>query len=92
MFTVILPPASLEIRHSLFVQPSTNALPHAYVVGTGVPVAVRDIGTQNVFFDSGTNVQNLSDPFVNAAAGNFHILLTSSAVDRWGSANDPNKK
>ncbi|MEP6512111.1 MAG: hypothetical protein ABJB02_10990, partial [Dokdonella sp.] len=89
MFTVILPPASLEIRHSLFVQPSANAVPHAYAVGSGVPVAVRDIGTQNVFFDSGTNVQNLSDPFVNAANGDFHILLTSSAVDRWGSANDP---
>ena len=90
MFTVILPPASLEIRHSLFVQPPGNALPHAYSVGTSVPVTVRDIGTQNVFFDSGTNVQNLSDPFVNAATSDFHILLTSSAVDRWGSANDPN--
>lgn len=90
MFTVALPPASLEIRHSLFVQPTDNAVPHAYSLGVGVPVTVRDIGTQNVTFDSGTNVQNLSDPFVNAANGDFHIKLTSSAVDRWGSANDPN--
>jgi hypothetical protein len=89
LFTAILPPASLEVRHSLFLQPDGNALPHAYTLGGGVPVTVRDIGTHNVVFDTGTNVQNLTDPFVNSASGNFHILLNSSAVDRWGSANDP---
>jgi hypothetical protein len=88
MFTVALPPASLEIMHSLFVQPSDNPVA-AYQLGTSVGLTVRDIGTQFVNFASGSNVQNLSDPFVDAANGDFHIRLTSSAVDRWGSANDP---
>jgi hypothetical protein len=35
-------------------------------------------------------VQYLSDPYVDAANGDFHIRLTSSAVDRWGPNGDPN--
>ena len=88
LFTVILPPASLEILHSLFVQPTQSV--SAYSLGTGVPVTVRDIGTKNVFFDQGTNVQNLSDPFVNGANGDFHISISSSAVNRWAPSGDPN--
>ncbi|MEO7432365.1 MAG: hypothetical protein ABIR62_10110 [Dokdonella sp.] len=89
MFTVAIPPASLEIMHSLFVQPNDNPVA-AYLIGTSVGLTVRDIGTQYVNFAAGTNIQNLFDPFVNANNGDYHILLTSSAVDRWGSANDPN--
>jgi hypothetical protein len=88
LFTVILPPASLEILHTLIVQ-STAGATQGYAVGAGVPVSVRDIGAQNVGI-SGTNVQFLTDPFVNGAGGNFHILGTSSAVDRWGPSGDPN--
>lgn len=87
LFSVILPPASLQILHSLFVQPDTSIA--AYTLGAGVPVTVRDIGTLNVNFDTGSNVQMLSDPFVDGANEDFHILLTSSAVDRWGTTNDP---
>lgn len=89
MFTVAIPPASLAILHSLFVQPSGHSVA-AYQIGAGVGLTVRDIGTQNVGFASGTNVQNLFNPFVDDVHGNYHILLTSSAVDRWGWANDPN--
>jgi hypothetical protein len=88
LFTVILPPASLEILHSLLVQPSTGSL-QGYALGAGVSANVRDIGALNVGI-SGTNVQFLTDPFVNAAAGDYHIRDTSSAVDRWGPSGDPN--
>ena len=87
LFTVILPPASLEILHSLLVQSSAGAT-QGYLVGAGVAASVRDIGALNVGI-SGTNVQFLTDPFVDSAAGNFHILGTSSAVDRWGDSGDP---
>jgi hypothetical protein len=88
LFTVILPPASLEILHSLLVQ-STAGATQGYLLGAGVPATVRDIGALNVGI-SGTNVQFLTDPFVDSAGGNFHILGTSSAVDRWGDSGDPN--
>jgi hypothetical protein len=88
LFTVILPPASLEILHSLLVQPNDPVA--AYSVGTGVPVTLRDIGANNVSgLDSGTNVQNLADPFVNPGQDDFHISITSSAVDRWADSGDP---
>ncbi|MEO6689682.1 MAG: hypothetical protein ABIS07_02165 [Dokdonella sp.] len=89
LFSVILPPASLEILHSLLVQPNDPVA--AYLVGAGVPVTVRDIGANSVSgMDTGVNVQYLTDPFVNAANGDFHILTTSSAVNRWTWNNDPN--
>jgi hypothetical protein len=89
LFTVILPPASLEILHSLLVQPNDPVA--AYSVGSGVPVTLRDIGANNVSgLDSGTNVQNLADPFVNPGQDDFHISITSSAVDRWADSGDPN--
>ena len=86
LFTVALVPSTLEILHSLLAQPNDPV--NGYVVGAGIPVTVRDIGTENVTI-SGTNVQNLADPFVDAANGDFHIRLTSSAVDRWGDSGDP---
>ena len=89
LFTVALPPASLEILHSLLVQPNDPVA--AYSVGSGVPVVLRDIGTNNVSgLDSGTNIQNLADPFVNPNQDDFHIAITSSAVDRWADSGDPN--
>ncbi|MEO7323254.1 MAG: hypothetical protein ABIW82_00335 [Dokdonella sp.] len=90
LFTVIIPPASLEILHSLLVQPNDPVA--AYSVGAGVAVTVRDIGANNVSgLDTGINVQNLTDPFVDAANGDFHIRTTSSAVNRWAWNNDPNE-
>ncbi len=89
LFSVILPPASLEILHSLLVQPNDPVA--AFSVGTGVPVTLRDIGANNVSgLGSGTNVQNLADPFVNPGQDDFHISITSSAVDRWADSGDPN--
>lgn len=88
LFTVALPPASLEILHSLLVQPNDPV--DAYSLGTGVALTVRDVGANSVSGITGTNVQFLSDPFVNPTQGDFHINITSSAVDRWASINDPN--
>lgn len=92
LFLVALVPSSLEILHSLLSQP--NDPMNAFNVGTGIPVTVHDVGVENVVglpTDPGNNVQFLTDPFVNAGAGDFHIRTTSSAVDRWSAANnDPN--
>lgn len=89
LFSVILPPASLEILHCLLVQPNDPV--GAYLVGTSVPVTVRDIGANGISgLDTGVNVQYLTDPFVDAGNDNFHILTTSSAVNRWTWNNDPN--
>lgn len=89
LFSVILPPASLEILHSLLVQPNDPVA--AYLVGVGVPVTLRDIGANSVSgLETGTNVQNLSDPFVDSGNGDFHIRTTSSAVNRWAWNNNPN--
>jgi len=88
LFVVAIPPASLSIMHSLLVQPSTAAVT-GYDAGAGVGVTVRDIGAMNVGI-TGTNVQFLSDPFVNGGNGDYHIRDTSSAVDRWGASGDPN--
>lgn len=87
LFTVALVPSTLEILHSLLTQPNDPV--DAYLVGTGIPVTVRDIGAQSVNI-SGTNVQFLSDPYVDATGGDFHIRTTSSAVDRWAASGDPN--
>ena len=88
LFTVALPPASLAILHSLLVQPNDPV--DAYLVGAGVPVTLRDIGANSVTgFDSGTNIQFLTDPFVDPANDDFHIAITSSAVDRWADSGDP---
>lgn len=86
MFTAILVPSTLEILHSLLTQPDDPV--DGYSVGTGIAPIVRDVGVQGVGL-GGTNVQNLSDPYVDAADGDFHIRLTSSAVDRWGPNGDP---
>jgi hypothetical protein len=89
LFLVALVPSSLEILHSLLSQP--NDPMNAFNVGTSIPVTVHDVGAENVFglpTDPGNNVQFLTDPFVNAGAGDFHILTTSSAVDRWSAANN----
>lgn len=88
LFVVAIPPASLSILHSLLVQPSTAAV-NGYDAGGGVSVTVRDIGAMNVGI-AGTNVQFLSDPFVDGTNGDYHIRATSSAVDRWGPSGDPN--
>lgn len=91
LFTVTIVPASLDLLHSLLVQP--NDPMDAYSVGSGIPVNVHDIGTDGVTglpSDPGSNVQFLTDPFVNAAQGDFHINITSSAVDRWATTGDPN--
>jgi hypothetical protein len=92
LFLVALVPSTLEILHSLLAQPNDPV--NAFNVGTGVPVTVHDVGAEDVNglpTDPGNNVQFLTDPFVNAGAGDFHILTTSSAVDRWSAANnDPN--
>jgi hypothetical protein len=86
LFTAVLVPSTVEILHSLLTQ--ENGVSNGYLVGTGIPVTVRDVGVQNVVL-TGTNVQNLFDPYVDAAHGDFHILLTSSAVDRWAPSGDP---
>lgn len=88
LFTVAIPPASLSILHSLFVQTSGDVM-QGYTVGTGVSVNVRDLGVLNVAMP-GTNVQFLSDPFVDGVNGDYHIRATSSAVDRWAPNGDPN--
>jgi hypothetical protein len=89
MFLVALPPASFELMHGLLVQPDANPV-QAYNIGAGVPLTVRDLGIRNVGVGQGSNVQQLADPFVDPANGNFHIHATSSAVDRWGPSGDPN--
>jgi hypothetical protein len=89
LFLVALVPSTLEILHSLLSQPNDPV--NAFNVGSGVPVTVHDVGVENVVglpTDPGNNVQFLTDPFVNAAAGDFHIRTTSSAVDRWSAANN----
>ncbi|HEU4665730.1 MAG TPA: hypothetical protein VFS55_17005 [Dokdonella sp.] len=88
LFVVAIPPASLSILHSLLVQPSTAAVA-GYDAGNGVGVTVRDVGAMNVGI-AGTNVQFLTDPFVDGVDGDYHIRDTSSAVDRWGPSGDPN--
>ncbi|HEY6939927.1 hypothetical protein [Dokdonella sp.] len=88
LFVVAIPPASLSILHSLLVQPSTAPVT-GYDAGNGVAVTVRDIGAMNVGI-TGTNVQFLTDPFVDGGNGDYHIRDTSSAVDRWGPSGDPN--
>jgi hypothetical protein len=88
MFLVALPPASFELMHSLLVQSDANPV-QASNIGAGVPVTVRDLGILNVGVGQGTNVQFLTDPFVDASNGDFHIRATSSAVDRWGPSGDP---
>jgi hypothetical protein len=87
LFTVAITPASLDILHSLLSQPNDPV--NGYVVGSSIPATVRDVGAENVNI-SGNNVQFLSDPFVDAAGGDYHIRLTSSAVDRWVPTGDPN--
>lgn len=87
LFSVALVPSTLEISHSLLTQPNDPV--DAYLVGTSIPVTVRDVGVENVNL-TGTNVQLLTDPYVNAASGDFHIRTTSSAVDRWAPSGDPN--
>jgi hypothetical protein len=87
LFTTILPPSTLEILHSLLTQPNDPV--DAYSIGAGVVATVRDVGAEDVAL-TGANVQYLSDPYVDAASGDFHIRLTSSAVDRWGPNGDPN--
>jgi hypothetical protein len=86
LFTAILAPSTLEILHSLLTQPNDPV--DAYSLGAGVGVTVRDVGAQGVAL-TGTNVQYLSDPYVDSANGDFHLRLTSSAVDRWGPNGDP---
>ena len=89
LFLVALVPSSLEILHSLLSQPNDPV--NAFNVGTSIPVTVRDVGSENVVglpTDPGNNVQFLTDPFVDAAGGDFHIRTTSSAVDRWSAANN----
>ena len=89
LFLVALVPSSLEILHSLLAQPNDPV--NAFNVGTSIPVTVRDVGAENVNglpTDPGNNVQFLTDPFVDAAQGDFHIRTTSSAVDRWSAANN----
>jgi hypothetical protein len=87
LFTVALVPSTLEIAHSLLTQPNDPV--NAYLVGTGIPVDSHDNGVEGVVL-TGTNVQNLSDPYVDASGGDFHIRTTSSAVDRWApSGSDP---
>jgi hypothetical protein len=89
LFLVALVPSSLEILHSLLAQPNDPV--NAFNVGTSIPVTVHDVGSENVNglpTDPGNNVQFLTDPFVDAAQGDFHIRTTSSAVDRWSAANN----
>ena len=91
LFSVILAPASLELLHSLLVQ--ANDPLQAYSLGGGITATVHDIGANGItgLPDNvpGNNIQYLTDPFVNAAQGNFHIRTTSSAVDRWVPNGDP---
>jgi hypothetical protein len=89
MFMVTLPPASFELMHSLLVQPDANPV-QAYDIGAGVPLTVRDLGIRYVGVGQGSNVQQLTDPFIDPANGDFHIHAISSAVDRWGPSGDPN--
>jgi predicted outer membrane repeat protein len=89
LFLVALVPSSLEILHSLLSQPNDPV--NAFNVGTSIPVTVHDVGAESVNglpTDPGNNVQFLTDPFVDAANGDFHIRTTSSAVDRWSAANN----
>jgi hypothetical protein len=86
LFTVALVPSTLEITHSLLTQPNDPV--DGYLVGTSIPVTVHDLGVDSVNV-TGTNVQFLSDPYVDAAGGDFHIRTTSSAVDRWAASSDP---
>ena len=91
LVTVAITPASLDLLHNLFSQPNDPV--DAYLVGAGIPIVVRDIGAESVGglpTGPGNNVQFLSDPFVDAANGDFHIRQTSSAVDRWATSGDPN--
>lgn len=87
LFTVAITPASLDILHSLLSQPNDPV--NGYVVGTSIPATVQDVGAESVNI-AGNNVQFLFDPFVDAANGDYHIRLTSSAVDRWVPTGDPN--
>ena len=91
IFTAALVPSTVEILHSLLAQPNDPV--DAYLVGTSIPVTVHDVGAENVTglpTDPGNNVQFLTDPFVDAASGDFHIRTTSSAVDRWAATgSDP---
>ena len=87
LFTVAITPASLDILHSLLSQPNDPV--NGYVVGTSIPATVQDVGAESVNI-AGNNVQFLFDPFVDAVNGDYHIRLTSSAVDRWVPTGDPN--
>ena len=86
LFTVALVPSTLEITHSLLTQPNDPV--NGYLVGTSIPATVHDNGVEGVNLP-GTNVQFLSDPYVDANGGDFHIRTTSSAVDRWAASGDP---
>ena len=87
LFTVALVPSTVEIAHSLLTQPNDPVA--AYLVGAGIPVDSHDNGVESVAL-TGTNVQNLFDPYVDANGGDFHIRTTSSAVDRWAASGNPN--
>jgi len=91
LFTAALVPSTVYILHSLLSQPNDPV--DAFLVGTSIPVTVRDVGAESVSglpTGPGNNVQFLTDPFVDASQGDFHIRTTSSAVDRWAYvAGDP---
>lgn len=80
MINVAFAPASLTLENSMLHDAGSIA---AYNVGANVPVTVRNIGVSNVAV-TGTNVQDMIDPFVDLAHGDYHLVITSSAVDRWG--------
>jgi hypothetical protein len=86
LFSAALVPSTVQIAHSLLTQPNDPV--DAYLVGTSIPVDSHDNGVEGVNL-TGTNVQFLTDPYIDANGGDFHIRTTSSAVDRWAPSGDP---
>lgn len=83
--------ATLNLEQDLFA----DAGHPVCSVGAGVVVSARDIGVADAGgadclpADVGSNIQHLSDPFVDGTGGNFHLRPDSSAVDRWKASADP---
>ncbi len=88
---MVTSPATLNLEQDLFA----DAGHPVCSVGTGVVVSARDIGVADAGgadclpTDGGSNIQHLSDPFVDGTGGNFHLRTDSSAVDRWKASSDP---
>ncbi|HET6546516.1 MAG TPA: hypothetical protein VFG55_07215 [Rhodanobacteraceae bacterium] len=92
LFFVVFQDASLELAHDILYQGEGSV--DAANITQGLPFDAHDIGFYGVdvgLDDPGLNIQGLDpEPFVNRTQGDFHLLLTSAAVDRWGPSGDPN--